>query len=199
MLGLRRFVVQDSDALQNADYALIKRGTSRLVWNPLASAQEQRSNGGRSSNNRDMIGLQHIHFLRTSIPWACKPLFDARIMLEDSAFREFVGALCKLGWSACRVALMSAPMSVRDPIVCGRWCVVFALPFSTAIERTVRTVVSHGTPSIHTFSLFSVTRAWRSASKECIIVFANSYMPQFRFFSFRLFRFYTQLLSFRNW
>jgi hypothetical protein len=53
-----------------------------------------------NSNNR-CIRRQRIYLLRTSIPslpraFKLKHLFNASIMLDDSAFRNFVGALCKL-------------------------------------------------------------------------------------------------------
>ncbi|KAN0111888.1 hypothetical protein V8E52_008094 [Russula decolorans] len=73
---------------------------------PLASAQllvrrasvlEYRLKGRWNNNKR---GIQHIHFLWTSISEsvqaAIQQLFDASIMLDDSGFRDFVGASCKL-------------------------------------------------------------------------------------------------------
>ena len=57
-----------------------------------------------------------------SVQTAIQCLFDASIMLEDSAFRNFVGALCKLSlarWSTCRVALMSVLVLAPGCLGCG--------------------------------------------------------------------------------
>jgi hypothetical protein len=51
-----------------------------------------------NSDNKG-IKMQHIHFLRVdpeNMQAAIQRLFDASTMLEDSAFRDFVAALCKL-------------------------------------------------------------------------------------------------------
>jgi hypothetical protein len=94
----------------------------RLVWHPSQSLVRRPSKRSGTEIEGQMEQQQQRHRAAAhplladidpeGVQAAIQGLFDASIMLEDSAFRNFVGALCKLSlrWSACRVALMLAPV-----------------------------------------------------------------------------------------
>jgi hypothetical protein len=114
------------EALQNADYVLTTRGAppGRTPLSPGAGAgtprRSSKRGGTRIEGQVEQQQQRHqaaAHPLLAdvdseSVQAAIQRLFDASIMLEDSAFHDFVGVLCKLSseWSACRVALMSVPV-----------------------------------------------------------------------------------------
>ena len=104
-LGSSWFAVLE--ALQNADYVLTTRGTALPGPAPhgtgaVASTPSKR--GGAQIEGQVEQQQRHqaaAHPLLAdldseSVQAAIQRLFDASIMLDDSAFRDFVGALCKL-------------------------------------------------------------------------------------------------------
>ena len=80
------------EALQSTDYVLNTRGTSPPGPAPLGTGAVV----GMPSKHDGSRLKQQIHFLLTSIPSACyhvqERLFDASIMLEDSAFRDILSS-----------------------------------------------------------------------------------------------------------
>ncbi len=99
------------EALQNADYVLTTRGTAPSGPSPVstsAAAGTPSKRGGMQTEGQVEQQQQQqqrhqaaAHPLLAdvdteSVQAAIQRLFDASIMLEDSAFRDFVGALCKL-------------------------------------------------------------------------------------------------------
>jgi hypothetical protein len=117
ILGSCRFVVQE--ALQNADYDSYQTQVlPRLVWHPLVSARplvRQRIEGQVERQQQRNRAAAYPLLADIGPGAAIQGLFDASIMLEDSAFRDFVGAFCKLGsrWTSCRVALMWAVLALK--------------------------------------------------------------------------------------
>ena len=106
-LGPSWFVVLE--ALQNADYVLTTRGTAPpgpvpLNTGPVAGTPSKR--GGTQIEGQVEQQQQQRHQAAAhplladvdpeSVQAAIQRLFDASIMLEDSAFHDFVGALCRL-------------------------------------------------------------------------------------------------------
>jgi len=114
-LGSSWFAVLE--ALQNADYVLTTRGTalpSSATLGPNTGATsgtptkrggtivEGLAGGGQQQLQQQQQSRQQaVHPLLTdldpeSVQAAIQRLFDASVILEDSAFHDFVGALCKL-------------------------------------------------------------------------------------------------------
>jgi hypothetical protein len=104
-LGSSWFAVLES--LQNADYVLTTRGTTSPGPAPPGTgvvAGTPSKRGGTQIEGQEQQQQRHqaaAHPLLAdvdseSVQVAIQRLFDASVMLEDSAFRDFVGALCKL-------------------------------------------------------------------------------------------------------
>jgi protein MON2 len=112
-LGSSWFAVLE--ALQNADYVLTTRGTAppssaTLGPNTGATSGTPIKRGGtlvEGGGQQQLQQLQQqsrqqaVHPLLAdldpeSVQAAIQRLFDASVILEDSAFHDFVGALCKL-------------------------------------------------------------------------------------------------------
>jgi hypothetical protein len=105
-LGSSWFAVLE--ALQNADYVLTTRGTAPPGPAPLGigavAGTPSKRGGTQTEGQAEQQQQRHLaaaHPLLAdldseSVQSAIQRLFDASIMLEDSAFRDFVGALCKL-------------------------------------------------------------------------------------------------------
>lgn len=119
-LGSSWFAVLE--ALQNADYVLTTRGTA-----PPGSAPSSSGTVGGTPSKRGGTQIEGqveqqqqqrhqaaTHLLLTdvdseSVQAAIQRLFDASVMLEDSAFHDFVGALCKL---SCEMVSMQSGVDV---------------------------------------------------------------------------------------
>ena len=105
-LGSSWFAVLE--ALQNADYVLTTRGTAppgpaTPVIGAVAATQSKRGGthieGQVEQQQQKLQAAAHPLLADVdseSVQAAIQRLFDASIMLEDPAFRDFVGALCKL-------------------------------------------------------------------------------------------------------
>ena len=105
-LGSSWFVVLE--ALQNADYVLTTRGTAPPGPAPLGAGAvagtSSRRGGTQIEGQAEQQQQRHqvaAHPLLAdldseSVQAAIQRLFDGSIILEDSAFRDFVAALCKL-------------------------------------------------------------------------------------------------------
>jgi hypothetical protein len=88
-----------------------------------ASGVEHRLKGRWNSNNRG-IRRQHIHFLRTSIPRACKLPYSGYL---TRAWRRMI---FKVRARLLRASSLPARDSLTggglvESIFCGRWCVIF--------------------------------------------------------------------------
>ena len=235
-LGSSWFAVLE--ALQNADYVLTTRGTALpgpVPHGTGAVASTPSKRGGTQIEGQVEQQQRHqaaAHPLLAdldseSVQAAIQRLFDASIMLDDPAFRDFVGALCKLssemvsmqcgvdvgagtgtGEGALDVEEDNIPSastsatSLATPrterfsrrrvsgIHIPRTLVRYVhLPLSIPIENCLNSglatlallawgaslrsifnascvshLMSHGTPSLHTFSSFSVTPRRRRPS-----------------------------------
>jgi hypothetical protein len=96
------------EALQNADYVLTTRGTASAGHavgtagaTPSKRAGAQVDQQSLQQQQRQPSGQQAAHPLLAdldseSVQAAIQRLFDASKVLEDEAFHDFVGALCKL-------------------------------------------------------------------------------------------------------
>ena len=94
------------EALQNADYVLTTRGTfphsgPGLTTSATPSKRAVAQTDGQHSLQRPPSRQQAAHPLLAdldpeSVQAAIQRLFDASKVLEDEAFHDFVGALCKL-------------------------------------------------------------------------------------------------------
>ena len=105
-LGSSWFAVLE--ALQNADYVLTTRGTAPPGSAPLGtgavSGTPSKRGGTQIEGQAELQQQKHqaaahpllVDIDPESVQAAIQRLFDASFMLEDSAFRDFVGALCKL-------------------------------------------------------------------------------------------------------
>ena len=105
-LGSSWFVVLE--ALQNADYVLTTRGTTSPGPAPpgtgVIAGTPSKRGGTQIEGQVEQQQQRHqaaAHPLLAdvdseSVQAAIQRLFDGSIILEDSAFRDFVGALCKL-------------------------------------------------------------------------------------------------------
>jgi hypothetical protein len=114
-LGSSWFAVLE--ALQNADYVLTTRGTTPSGPAPLnvgpaagtpskrmlssAAAASAQAQGHAGAGQQQQPRQQAAHPLLVdvdseSVQAAIQRLFDASVMLDDPAFHDFVGALCKL-------------------------------------------------------------------------------------------------------
>ncbi|KAH9955055.1 hypothetical protein BC827DRAFT_1262095 [Russula dissimulans] len=102
------------EALQNADYVLTTRGTTQLgsvAASTGGAAGTPSKRGAAQAEGQVGIGQQQLQQHRQhvahplladadpeSVQAAMQRLFDVSIMLDDSAFHDFVGALCKLSF-----------------------------------------------------------------------------------------------------
>ena len=103
-LGSSWFAVLE--ALQNADYVLTTRGTTSPGPAPASAAVGTSGKRSGTQTEGQVEQQQQRHQAAThplladvdseSVQAAIQRLFDASIMLEDGAFRDFVAALCKL-------------------------------------------------------------------------------------------------------
>jgi hypothetical protein len=107
-LGQSWFAVLE--ALQNADYVLTTRGTAPPGSAPLTTGAvggtPSKRGGTQIEGQVEQQQQQQRHQATAhslladvdseSVQAAIQRLFDASVMLEDSAFHDFVGALCKL-------------------------------------------------------------------------------------------------------
>ena len=104
-LGSSWFAVLE--ALQNADYVLTTRGTApgpAPHGTAVVAGTPSKRGGTQIEGQVEQQQQRHqtaAHPLLAdvdseSVQAAIQRLFDASVMLEDSAFRDFVGALCKL-------------------------------------------------------------------------------------------------------
>ena len=112
-LGPGWFMVPET--LQNADCVFTTRGTappSSAAFGPntgatsgvsseLGGALAEGLPGGRQRPQQQQSGQQAAHLLLAdldpeSVPAAIQRLFNTSVVLDDSAFHDFVGALCKL-------------------------------------------------------------------------------------------------------
>lgn len=107
-LGQSWFAVLE--ALQNADYVLTTRGTAPPGSAPLntgaVGGTPSKRGGSHIEGQVEQQQQQQRHQAAAhllladvdseSVQAAIQRLFDASVMLEDSAFHDFVGALCKL-------------------------------------------------------------------------------------------------------
>lgn len=112
------------EALQNADYVLTTRGTAPPGSAPLSAGAVSGTPSKRGMQNEAQVEQQQqqqqqrnqaaAHPLLAdvdseSVQAAIQRLFDASVMLEDSAFHDFVGALCKL---SCEMVSMQSGVDV---------------------------------------------------------------------------------------
>jgi hypothetical protein len=115
------------EALQNADYVLTTRGTApstpshmslappagtstkRMLSSAAAAAAQAQAEGQAGTGQQHQQQRQQAaHPLLAdvdseSVQAAIQRLFDASVMLDDSAFHDFVGALCKLSLEMVRM------------------------------------------------------------------------------------------------
>ena len=106
------------EALQNADYVLTTRGTAPPGSAPLSASGTPSKRGMQSEGQVEQQQQQRhqapAHPLLAdvdseSVQAAIQRLFDASVMLEDTAFHDFVGALCKL---SCEMVSMQSGVDV---------------------------------------------------------------------------------------
>jgi C-terminal region of Mon2 protein len=102
------------EALQNADYVLTTRGTTQLgsvAASTGGAAGTPSKRGAAQAEGQVGTGQQQLQQHRQhvahplladadpeSVQAAMQRLFDASVMLDDSAFHDFVDALCKLSF-----------------------------------------------------------------------------------------------------
>lgn len=89
------------EALQNADYVLTTRGTAASALSAAGGTSSKRGGAHFEGQTGQQLRQQAVHPLLVdldseSVQAAIQRLFDASVMLEDSAFHDFIGALCKL-------------------------------------------------------------------------------------------------------
>ena len=119
------------EALQNADYVLTTRGTSTAIGpiHPVGATPSKRGAAQTDAQHqRPPSRQQPAHPLLAdldpeSVQAAIQRLFDASKMLEDEAFHDFVGALCKLSVEMVgmqsgigTVAIAEGPLEIDDDI-----------------------------------------------------------------------------------
>ena len=94
------------EALQNADYVLTTRGTAPPAPAALGATSgtpvkrgSAQTEGQQQQQHQSRQQAAHpllADLDSESVQAAIQRLFDASVILEDSAFHDFVGALCKL-------------------------------------------------------------------------------------------------------